>query len=75
MKKLLKEINMINNKIKRHLSIYKISKKELKNIKGGFCGCGCYYADCGGSSSDNNGSANYAGGKTSIPPIDPSNPC
>lgn len=65
----------MKEKMKQQISIFKLNKKELKKIKGGFCGCACYYANCGGSSSADNGSANNAGGKISLPPADPENPC
>lgn len=41
-----------------------LSNKEKALIKGGCtpCGCGCYYANSGGSSSDQNRMANNAGG-------------
>lgn len=37
------------------------------------CGCGCYYADTGGSSSDDNGDANWISGACS-PKVDPTKP-
>lgn len=41
-----------------------LSKKELKELNGGVsCSCGCQYAGNGGSSSNDNAEANYAGGK------------
>ena len=50
-----------------------LEAKELENVKGGYlmsnpdcgsiwCGCGCYYADSGGSSIEGNYSANLGGG-------------
>jgi natural product precursor len=48
-----------------------MKKKELNLIKGGVsrgCGCGCLYADQGGSSTYMNGMANCdAGVKTQVP--------
>lgn len=61
--------------MKQNISLFKLSKKELRKIRGGFCGCGCYYANCGGSSSSDNGDANASGGKVSMPPTDPEHPC
>ena len=41
-----------------------LSRKELNELNGGnSCTCGCQYAGNGGSSSDDNGEANYAGNK------------
>ena len=35
----------------------------MKHVIGGtVCGCGCCYAGQGGSSTDDNGAANFAGG-------------
>lgn len=65
----------MKERMKQQISIFKLNKKELKNIKGGFCACGCFYRDCGGSSSDNNFIANNQGGKYSMPPKDPEHPC
>lgn len=44
-----------------------LSKKAMKSINGGFtsCGCGCAYANSGGSSSQNNGLANAGTGLSS----------
>jgi natural product precursor len=41
-----------------------LSRKAMNGLKGGidYCGCSCYYAHTGGSSSDDNGNANYNGG-------------
>lgn len=41
-----------------------LSKKAMKSINGGHysCGCSCYYANQGGSSSSDNGNANYDSG-------------
>lgn len=39
-------------------------EKEMANLKGGrACGCGCAYADSGGSSMNDNGWANYGLGE------------
>ena len=44
----------------------RLSEKEMFHIVGGkLCGCGCAYADSGGSSQIDNGHANYDGGKFS----------
>jgi natural product precursor len=40
-----------------------MKEKEMHQIKGGAgCGCSCYYANSGGSSSADNGCANSAHG-------------
>jgi len=65
----------MQNKIKQRISMFKLSKKELKKIKGGFCGCGCFYEDCGGSSSADNAAANTASALMSIPPVDTTSTC
>jgi len=66
----------MQSEIKQRISVFQLSKKELKKIKGGFCGCGCFYENCpGGSSSEDNSNANFDGGKISKPPVDPMNPC
>ncbi|MDR1653927.1 MAG: TIGR04149 family rSAM-modified RiPP [Prevotellaceae bacterium] len=46
------------------ISANAMNAKEMNAIKGGehCCGCGCKYANSGGSSSVNNGAANNAGG-------------
>ena len=47
----------VNQLEKNHLST-----KEQKNVTGGnCCGCGCHYANSGGSSVSGNGNANYNG--------------
>lgn len=40
-----------------------LNEKEMSKIKGGgwTCGCGCHYANSGGSSIDANAAANYDG--------------
>lgn len=40
-----------------------LSKKEMSKVLGGYtvCGCGCQYAEQGGSSTADNGSANNSG--------------
>jgi natural product precursor len=53
-----------------------LEAKELENVKGGYlttsadcdgnwCGCGCYYANNGGSSTNGNYSANLSTGSFS----------
>ncbi len=37
-----------------------INEKGMSKIYGGGCTCGCFYANCGGSSVASNGSANSA---------------
>lgn len=40
-----------------------LSETQMNEVKGGrACGCGCAYANSGGSSIDANCSANYSGG-------------
>lgn len=41
-----------------------LSNQSLKHLKGG-CGCGCYYANSGGSSTGWNDASNYEGGLSS----------
>lgn len=49
------------------LSKTELSKKEMAFIKGGAesCGCGCNYAESGGSSIESNGAANNSKGQSS----------
>ncbi len=63
--------------MKKKINLLSLSKNELKNLKGssaGGCYCGCYYEgrkECacddyhGGSSTEDNDSANTAGGLSS----------
>jgi hypothetical protein len=46
-------------------NLFKLSKRETRETKGGVptCGCGCAYANCGGSSSNDNSVANFLGGE------------
>lgn len=37
-----------------------LNEKEQSRLMGGHCICGCFYADCGGSSRHDNASANRA---------------
>lgn len=58
-------------KIKRFklnaLSVAGLRQKEMDAIVGGrACGCSCYYANSGGSSSTDNMNANYAVGDYGI---------
>jgi natural product precursor len=46
-----------------------LSDKEQRLIIGGHCVCGCFYAGCGGSSSDDNEEANWEGNKHSQVPM------
>ena len=56
--------------MRKKMNLLSMSKNELKNVKGAaaaWCGCGCLYAGStgdyrGGSSKENNGSANSDGG-------------
>lgn len=46
-----------------------LDSKEMSNVVGAAsasCTCGCFYAETGGSSTNNNGSANAKGGLTSV---------
>jgi natural product precursor len=47
------------------LSKAELNEREMNLIKGGACGCGCLYANSGGSSTSSNDSANYQSGYTS----------
>jgi len=55
--------------MKKRLGQYQLKENELKDTKGAvstFCGCGCSYAGSGGGSSiEDNFSANASGGKQS----------
>lgn len=49
--------------LKKTMSLYRLNENQLKETKGkgideNGCRCGCIYANCGGSSSTNNHSAN-----------------
>jgi natural product precursor len=63
------------NKIKlNNLSAENLSNKQMKEIKGGAgsCGCSCYYAQEGGSGTDDNCFANQdltGGGWSAYGPI------
>ncbi len=46
----------------------RLNEKELSHVTGGLCWCGCFYANCGGSSKSDNDVANSGGNKTSIIP-------
>jgi len=56
--------------MKEKIDMYELSKTEMDLTKGGLppCYCACYYADKGGSSSNDNGFANEAGGLQSPQP-------
>ena len=43
-----------------------LSNDQMKSVYGGGCTCGCFYANCGGSSVAANGSANAADNLHSI---------
>ena len=49
------------SKIKlNHLNDDELKNREMNNLRGGrICGCGCNYADSGGSTTMYNGGANY----------------
>ena len=49
----------------------RLNEKELSQVIGGSCGCGCFYADCGGSSTYDNWEANDEDSLHSeLPPCD-----
>ena len=48
--------------MKQKLKLFKMKDKDLQQVKGGYCGCGCAYVNCGGSSSAVNASTNAVGG-------------
>lgn len=56
-------------KIKLHdISGAELNEREMCRILGGVtCQCGCHYTTSGGSSTEDNNSANDAGGLTSDP--------
>lgn len=49
------------------MAVKALSEIEMSAVKGGdhCCGCGCQYANSGGSSSNANGAANQKGGLAS----------
>ncbi len=57
----------------KKLKLTKLSRKEVEKVKGGGvdvygpCGCGCAYADCGGSSTTDNAYANSLEGLSTPP--------
>ncbi len=56
--------------IKEKINLFKLQDEQLLDSKGGMqntCACGCFYADCGGSSSSANSNANFLGSKYSPP--------
>lgn len=64
--------------MKKKISLSKLTAGEMKELEAGYvvygddkkvCGCGCYYANSGGSSTTQNRDANYLGGLTS--PLEP----
>lgn len=46
------------------LSKAEMEKREMNNLRGGDCGCGCNYGGSGGSSAQDNAYANQASGYT-----------
>jgi len=58
--------------VKNKMSLTKMTEKEMKDVKGSYevwisadgtiCGCGCYYASSGGSSTYWNGKTNSGSG-------------
>ena len=60
--------------MKKSLKLTNLSNAEKSSIRGGTdgssipCGCGCFYAGNGGSSSNDNGAANVKKGIFSAPP-------
>jgi hypothetical protein len=51
--------------MKKHFNLLTLSEREQKSVKGGFCACGCAWANCGGSSTGGNFGANYTDNKKS----------
>jgi len=47
--------------MKQKMNLFKMKEKELQKVKGGYCGCGCAYANCGGSTKPVNSGANMSG--------------
>jgi hypothetical protein len=43
----------------KRFSLMTLSETQQKTVKGGMCGCVCAWANCGGSSTKNNGHANF----------------
>ncbi|MGD2093181.1 MAG: hypothetical protein PVH61_43875 [Candidatus Aminicenantes bacterium] len=54
--------------IKKKMSLYQLNGKEMNVLKGGGCGCACHYANCGGSSTNDNFAANSLWGFWSTGP-------
>lgn len=61
----------VKNLIKlTNLNSENLNEKELSYALGGVCGCGCYWAACGGSSRTDNSFKNDEGGLGSpLPPV------
>jgi len=47
--------------MKKNFNLFSLSDREQKSAKAGYkeCGCGCVWANCGGSSEDGNGQRNF----------------
>lgn len=57
----------MRKKMKEMLNLFSVEKSELVTAKAGnCCSCSCYYAGSGGSSTTDNGMANYGGNMSSI---------
>jgi natural product precursor len=64
-------INLMKKIKLNQLALEKLQNQEMKMLNGGYslvchddglcCGCGCYYANSGGSSATDNQNANSAG--------------
>jgi hypothetical protein len=65
----------VKNLIKlSNLKAERLNDKELGHVIGAMCCCGCFYADCGGSSSSANYTANTRGDLISkLPDLDDPN--
>jgi len=64
-------MKQVKNLIKlTNLNSEKLNEKELTLVNGGNCSCGCFYSNCGGSSSNDNYRANSIGDYISIFPVD-----
>lgn len=56
----------MRNEMKKKLGLFTLDEKKMTSLKGGGdyikCCCACAYANSGGSSTADNGSANFQGG-------------
>jgi natural product precursor len=56
--------------MKDKMSLFKMSDRKMKTVKGmeHSCGCGCFYANSGGSSTSDNSTANKRDNLWSVKP-------